>query len=82
MIRILCFGDSNTWGFRPDQSFQRYSHDVRWTGVLQEELGELYVIIEEGLKAVQLFGTTRLATIKMQKYIYHHVLNHTVSWTW
>ena len=51
MIRILCFGDSKTWGFRPDQPFQRYLHDVRWTGVLQEELGELYVIIEEGLNS-------------------------------
>ncbi len=49
MIRIVCFGDSNTWGFRPDQPFQRYADDVRWTGVLQRELGDSFTVIEEGL---------------------------------
>jgi len=49
MIRILCFGDSNTWGFDPDHPFQRYGHNVRWTGVLKEQLGESYEVIEEGL---------------------------------
>lgn len=45
---ILCFGDSNTHGQKPDKT-GRYEVDVRWTGVLQEILGNDYRIIEEGL---------------------------------
>ncbi len=48
MKNILCFGDSNTWGFAP-HSGERYALDVRWTGVLQYSLGQGYRIIEEGL---------------------------------
>lgn len=47
-IRILCFGDSNTWGYSP-QDGSRYGPSVRWTGVLQNQLGHLYQVIEEGL---------------------------------
>lgn len=45
--RIMCFGDSNTWGAVPGDS-TRYGEDVRWTGVLQRELGDGYTVIEEG----------------------------------
>lgn len=45
--RILCFGDSNTWGAVPGES-SRYEDNVRWTGVLQNLLGEEYQVIEEG----------------------------------
>jgi len=47
MKTILCYGDSNTWGAIPD-SDDRYPYDVRWTGVLQKELGAEYMVIEEG----------------------------------
>ena len=47
-IKILCFGDSNTWGYVP-LSGERYSSDVRWTGVLQEELGQGYLVVEDGV---------------------------------
>lgn len=46
--RILCFGDSNTWGYIPG-SGGRYPADVRWPGVLQAILGEEYCVIENGL---------------------------------
>jgi|TARA_B110000438_G_scaffold123655_1_gene120560 lysophospholipase L1-like esterase len=52
---ILCFGDSNTWGFVPGafdpETFymERYSRDIRWTGVIQNILGDQFYIIEEGL---------------------------------
>lgn len=49
MYRILCFGDSNTWGFKPDQPFTRFSRDIRWTGVVDKILGDEFEIIEEGL---------------------------------
>ena len=44
---ILCFGDSLTWGFDPE-NFVRMDENKRWTGVLQELLGENYKVIEEG----------------------------------
>lgn len=46
--RILCFGDSNTWGYDA-ASGGRFSENVRWTGKLQELLGDEYTVIEEGL---------------------------------
>ncbi|WP_018156011.1 SGNH/GDSL hydrolase family protein [Demetria terragena] len=51
---ILCFGDSLTWGWVPvleGAPTQRYTRDVRWTGVLTEHLGPGYHVIEEGLSA-------------------------------
>ncbi len=45
--RILCFGDSNTWGSKPGTGL-RYPFRERWSGVLQAELGKEYVVIEEG----------------------------------
>jgi len=48
MKNILCFGDSNTWGYSP-QDGNRFPPDIRWTGVLQKSLGADYRIIEEGL---------------------------------
>jgi lysophospholipase L1-like esterase len=48
MKTILCYGDSNTWGWNP-VSQERYSRDERWAGVLRKELGDGYEVIEEGL---------------------------------
>lgn len=48
MRTILCYGDSNTYGLKSDL-LTRYPRDVRWTGVLQEQLGPDYYVIEEGL---------------------------------
>ena len=48
MKTVLCFGDSNTWGYSPVDGI-RYPPDIRWTGVLQKSLGADYRIIEEGL---------------------------------
>jgi len=44
----MCFGDSNTWGFPPDCG-ARYDRQTRWPGVLQQQLGEGYYVVEEGL---------------------------------
>lgn len=48
MKRILCFGDSNTYGYKPDGS-GRFDENIRWTARVQQRLGEEYQIIEEGL---------------------------------
>ena len=48
MKTIVCFGDSNTWGYHPATK-ERYGRDERWTGVLRNTLGAEYLVIEEGL---------------------------------
>lgn len=48
MKTILCYGDSNTWGWDPI-SESRFNKDVRWPGVLQQEIGDDYEVISEGL---------------------------------
>ncbi len=53
-LRILCYGDSNTWGTigRWEESeipSLRYEPGVRWTRVLQKELGKGCCVLEEGL---------------------------------
>ncbi len=38
MKKILCFGDSNTYGYDPQSFFGgRYEADVRWTGLLEAD---------------------------------------------
>ncbi len=44
---ILCFGDSNTYGYNPENG-GRYDEDTRWPKVLGKLLGEGYEIFEEG----------------------------------
>lgn len=55
MKTILCYGDSNTWGYVPvtehSGSKQRYPRNVRWPGVLQSLLGDSYYVVEEGLNS-------------------------------
>ena len=45
---ILCFGDSNTWGYIPGTG-ERYAPEVRWPGVMAAALGAGYHISEDGL---------------------------------
>ena len=45
-MRILCYGDSNTWGYIPGVG-TRYKKEERWTGIL-ESLTKAEVI-EEGM---------------------------------
>lgn len=45
---IMCYGDSNTYGYNPHTGF-RFEENIRWTGRLAQLLGTEYKIIEEGL---------------------------------
>ena len=45
---VLCFGDSNTWGFDPATQ-QRFPAGLRWPRVLAQALGPSIRVIEEGL---------------------------------
>ena len=54
MKTILCYGDSNTHGACKDPADSadhgsRFNENERWTCLLQKELGEDYLVIEEGL---------------------------------
>lgn len=44
--RILCYGDSNTYGYIPTGG--RYDEHTRWPMRMQAVLGEGYAVIEEG----------------------------------
>ncbi len=44
-MRILCIGDSNTWGYNPENGWR---HENRWTKVLQKLMPE-NEIVEEGM---------------------------------
>ena len=50
---ILCFGDSNTHGYCADPADCfggiRFTEEQRWTRLLQDALGQDYLVIEEGL---------------------------------
>ena len=46
--RVLCYGDSNTWGFNAMNENvygQRFPEEVRWTGRLQTLLGENWTAV-------------------------------------
>ena len=47
MKNVLCYGDSNTYGYIPETGL-RYPKNIRWTGVLQNLLGKNFNVIEEG----------------------------------
>lgn len=59
MKTVLCYGDSNTFGWNPVSfdpldtplvfSQHRLERNKRWTGIMASELGDGYHIIEEGL---------------------------------
>lgn len=53
MKRILCYGDSNTYGadgrrYRTEGISLRYDEQTRWTSLLQKNLGSDYLVSEEG----------------------------------
>ena len=48
-MNVLCFGDSNTYGYSPEAPLGRFDETERWTCLLQQGLGEAYLVLEEGL---------------------------------
>lgn len=57
MKTILCFGDSNTWGYDIETydpatgAVTRMPFEVRWPGAMQQILGAEYRVIEDALNA-------------------------------
>ena len=62
MKTIMCYGDSNTWGYMPKTdmpqitSANRFPWDVRWTGRLQAMLGAAYRVLEAILRPLTALG--------------------------
>jgi lysophospholipase L1-like esterase len=55
MKSILCYGDSNTWGYSPETG-ERYDHKIRWPCILRDILNSgsasgdpAWWVVEEGL---------------------------------
>ncbi|ATN34295.1 arylesterase [Rhizobium sp. ACO-34A] len=48
MKSVLCYGDSLTWGYDPE-NIGRHAYEDRWTSVLQRALGTGVNVIAEGL---------------------------------
>ena len=48
MKKILCYGDSNTFGYNQKTS-KRFKEDERWSGILKNNFKNYFEIIEAGL---------------------------------
>lgn len=72
--RIICFGDSNTWGYIPAVG-SRYPEGVRWTSLLGEYLD--CTVIEEGLNGrTTVFRDSFAPFVTGSSYIEACVLSH------
>jgi lysophospholipase L1-like esterase len=49
MKTVLCFGDSNTWGYVPGTDGGRFPPEIRWPRQLARALGDGWDVIAEGL---------------------------------
>jgi len=48
MRHVLCFGDSNTWGYIPGTG-ERFDEETRWTALTQVLLNNEFTLYEAGL---------------------------------
>lgn len=48
MKKIICYGDSNTFGYNPKDNSQ-FDENTRWTSLLQKNLGSEYEVKNEGM---------------------------------
>jgi lysophospholipase L1-like esterase len=77
MKHVLCFGDSNTYGFNPRKNGIRFDFDVRWTGILQRKLGGNFRIIEEGYNGRTILTDDFMDNSKSSRnYIVPCILSH------
>ena len=56
MKRILCYGDSNTYGLFKDKNGNRTRFEGRWTKLLKSNLGDEFEVVEEGLCSRTMFS--------------------------
>lgn len=53
-MKLICFGDSNTWGYDPADKFGQH-YRCRWTDILAEETG--WEVINEGVNGREVPAT-------------------------
>ena len=73
MKKVLCFGDSNTFGFNPKDG-SRYSKNERWSGILSIISKTEFEIIEAGCNnrtcvAKNVQGKEYIGTEVLEKYL-------------
>lgn len=74
MKKILCFGDSNIFGYNPENGL-RLNQNSRWTGILQTLLPADYLIIEEGCNNRTAFSDNFEGEFKTGYKILPHILS-------
>lgn len=73
---IVCFGDSNTHGYCAAND-GRFDETERWTCLLQKNLGEDYLILEEGLSGrTTCFNDPLFEGLSGLDYIYPCLMSH------
>lgn len=76
MKRILCYGDSNTYGADPEGG-QRFDEKTRYPKRLAELLGAEYEVIEEGLPGrTTVYETFVDPHVNGRSYLYPCLLSH------
>ncbi|HHW48851.1 MAG TPA: SGNH/GDSL hydrolase family protein [Clostridiaceae bacterium] len=76
MKRILCYGDSNTWGTNPETG-ERYDENTRYPKVLEKLLGADYEVIEEGFPGrTTVYDTDVDPYVNGRKYLYPCLSSH------
>lgn len=74
--RIVCFGDSNTWGFNA-RTMERFPEGVRWTTLLAEMLGDEFQVIEEGLSGrTSVIDDPLFEGLNAYQYIHPCLMSH------
>lgn len=73
---IVCFGDSNTHGYCAETG-GRFGEDERWCCLLQEKLGDGFLVIEEGLSGrTTCFEDPIHESLSGLDYIYPCLMSH------
>lgn len=73
---IVCFGDSNTHGYCA-MNDGRFDENERWTCLLQKNLGEDYLVLEEGLSGrTTCFNDPLFEGLSGLDYIYPCLMSH------
>lgn len=73
--RIVCFGDSNTWGYNAETG-SRFEEN-RWPVLLQSQLGSDFDVIEEGLCGrTTVFDDPLFEGLNGLSYLYPCLMSH------
>jgi len=81
MRTMLCYDDSNTWGYEPATG-NRFPEDIRWPGVLARELEGSFRVIEEALNGRTTVREDPVEEDKNGKDYLRPCLESHAPWSW